>query len=651
MILKEVKKIISHKWIIALLLLLCFVNVFVDIRGNASVIEDEKINKQYNIERNLNYGSYIDSIKLNAENISTFNLFDDGTGYQKRSAAKIVKAYETVNKVKPIYGNYIAISKATDFAFCDFIVFLIILQYTILLINFDRNSGMLTLLKSCKKGRQKLAAGKIVTLLAIVALVEVIVFCIRFITLLIIYGCDNIFVPIQSVPDFYECAFNLNIVQYLLIFIIFKIIAVFSYALFLFVLVILFENVGLVYIISGGIVGISCVINSRILWDHILAIFKIASPITLVDIKSLTVKYYNINIGGEPFNVITVAEMVMLMYAVIFSIIGIYIFSRNNIGFHFEKNRNNSMGTKNTKIKSILRMEIKKVFTTNKGLFIVISLCVIQILILNEVDTDINGTMLYYNNYMTFLAGPQTDETEQYINDEIEYYKSVQNDYDEKQQLFIEGRISSTELSIAEDQYLQKMIPYSAFEMVLEQRDLINEQKNDGKEAWYVNDIGINNLIHPDNIYMEKISWMFMLLSMIVMIVTCIGYEEVTGVNKLSDTTLLGRKELFKNKVFTCGFISLITFAISNLSYLILVINSYSFSGVNGPTNSLREFTAVTFIPIWALIAIIYITKFIVMVLATIVVIYISKKIEGFVKKIAISTTIIVIPLIITIII
>ena len=168
-----------------------------------------------------------------------------------------------------------------------------------------------------------------------------------------------------------------------------------------------------------------------------------------------------------------------------------------------------------------------------------------------------------------------------------------------------------------------------------------------GIQGWYVNDIGINYLIHPNRIYNEKIAWIFMMLIMSVMVVICMAYEEQTGMDRLSDTTMFGGRKLLNKKIIASVTVSLVIFAISNLPFLILVIRSYHFSGVMAPINSLMGYENWIQIPILIVLMGVYIVKLLIMFIATMVVILISCKMTGMVKKMAVSITILVVPLII----
>lgn len=202
------------------------------------------------------------------------------------------------------------------------------LQCVIIIMNIDRKHGMLTLLKSCKQGRTRLALGKIGGLLITTIMVELVTFLIHFLTLVGTFGCGDLTVPIQSVPDFYESALPISIIMYLVIFVMLKIAVVFSYTLFIFVIAILCDNSGIIYAVTGITIGLSAVANIKIVWDYAIAFIKIISPVTLINVKSISEKYYNLNVAGTPFNVMSVGILIVIGYILIFTALAIWLFGK-----------------------------------------------------------------------------------------------------------------------------------------------------------------------------------------------------------------------------------------------------------------------------------------------------------------------------------
>ncbi|MFQ9514456.1 MAG: hypothetical protein ACLRZ9_01375 [Eubacterium sp.] len=649
MVLKEFKKIFLNKWIIFLLILLCFINVFLNIKITDK--DKENIQQEYAVsqEKIDEYGEYIDNVRENAKIISSFELFNEGSDYQTKSAEKIVKAYDNVKNVKPVYGNYVAVGKFTNIGFTDIIIFIVMLQCTMVLINTDVKNGMLILLKSCKRGRVRLVLGKIGALFLADLIVTFSVMFVHGISLYAAYGCSSLTVPLQSVSEFYESFLPITIIQYIVLFFIFKIFAVFTYSLMIFFLAVICRNSGIIYSITGVIILISFITYTRILWDYATALFKIISPITLIDIKAVTCKYYNMNILGNPISIMAVAILCIILYIVILEIASVVMFSNNiNIALRLKKKlclRKN----KEKHVKGMLSMEYKKLLITNKGIIILLILILLQSFIVQETDTELSEEQLYYAHYIDDIEGEQSKQTNDYISLEKKRYKTLNADYEKNTELFNAGKIDAMSMAALQEQYDWEMRKYPSFEKVKAHKKYLDSlEKEQNIKGWFVNDIGINYIIHPELIYSENIAWIFMMMAIILLVTSCMGYEEQTGMEHLTDTMTFGKKKLLKKKVMVTTWITTLIFIISNLPYFLLMKYNYKFSGVMAPIKSLEEFEHFALnIPIAVYLILLYITKFIFTLFVMVLVIVIARQCRGYIKKVAISVTLIIVPMLI----
>lgn len=650
MMLKEFKKIISNRWIVFLLILLSFINVFLDVKVTEKDwvrIEQEHISNQEKIDA---YSEYIENIRSNADILATFDLFNDGSDYQAKSAGKVVEAYDVVKSVKPVNGNYTAVEKFTTIGFTDIIIFIIMLQCIIVVINTDVKYGMLTLLKSCKKGRVRLVLDKMGAIFLADLLVTFCVFAIHGISLYATYGCDSLNVPLQSVMEFYESSLPITIGQYIILFFVLKVLATFAYSIIIFAIAIVCSNSGIVYSTVGVIMVASFITYTRILWDYAIAPLKIISPITLIDVRAVTCKYYNINMFGNPVNIMSVAIAVIILYIVILGLVSVVLFSKNiNVTFRLRKKNTNKKQTRKMHIKGMLAMEYKKVLITNKGIVIILILIILQGFVISEVDTELSDEQKFYAGYMNDIEGPQSKETDKYIDTENKRYKELTKEYENHMEQFMAGEIDQTVMIAIQEQYDWDMYPYPAFEKVKAQRKYLNRlEKEQNIKGWFVNDIGINYLIHPELIYSENIAWIFMMMAIILLVIACMGYEEQTRMDRLTDTMICGTRKLFQKKVVVSLGITTIVFLISNLPYFLLVTGTYEFGGVLAPLKSLQEFEHFALnISVTAYLIALYIFKFIVSLLAMTLVIIISRKCKGYIKKIAFSVTLIIVPMLI----
>ena len=378
MIIKELKKIVFSKIIIALLISLCIVNVLYETR--TQIETKEQIAAQDKLQKNKidNYGKYLIKIKEDGTNMQSIVLFSKNNKFQLSNAKRTVKAYEAVKNVKPVYGNYRVIEKITEFGLTDIILFVMVVQIALILVSQEIKKGMLDLLKSCRNGRLNLIVNKMVALSITSAIAIIIVYGIKFVQLYIKYGLSGMNVPIQSVRGFYEFALPMQIWQYMIIYFMVKWIAVCIIGIVVIGIISLVKNETVTYGIILISTAVSLLITNSIEWNMSTAVFKMLSPVTLLNTKSFMAKYININILQHPFELFKWTLIIMAVYLSASIVFAMYSFTTKRV-IKFPHLRI-AKGQKNIGIKSkgILSYEKKKIFAVNKVAFFVIILVVIQ---------------------------------------------------------------------------------------------------------------------------------------------------------------------------------------------------------------------------------------------------------------------------------
>lgn len=650
MTLKEFKKVFSNKWIVFLLWILCVIQIFVitkneSTNGELSVEESAKI-QQEKIE---GYSDYVSAIRDNENLISGFSLFNKNDDYQKQSGEKTVRAYERVENVKPVYGNYELVSRITSINFSDVIIIIIMLQCVIVSIHADLKYGVMTLLKSCKKGRVNLIAAKMKSILIADVIVVTTVYVMQFIVLYLKFGCSGLNVPIQSVPEYYSSALPVSILEYMILYLIFKWMAVFSCSMIMMLIAVICNNSGVVYAFTGMIWAMSVIMYTQIDWDYALALLKVASPVTLIDVQSYTCKYYNINILGNPWGLMSVIFIFLLIYIVFAALASMFLFSHNkSLDFHI-KAIPDIEGRRTNRIKGMTAFELKKLLLVNKGMIIFFMLILAQGYLVRNVDTELSENEKFYAMYIQKVEGEQTEQTNTYMVNEKKRYKKLQTDIVDNTERFLKGEISELALEAIRDDYERKMSPYEAFRQIQSHRKYLNKlKKNRGIKGWYLNDTGINYIFNPNETYNEKAVWMLIMLALILLIVPCFAIEEQTGMERLNTTTIQGGRRLQNKKLKISIVMATLIYLVSMVPYLVVLILNYDFSGVVAPVQSLEKLYGFPLeIPIWLYLIIYYLIRYIIVLAAMALVIVVSKKCYGYIKKIAVSVTLLIVPIVI----
>lgn len=139
-----------------------------------------------------------------------------------------------------------------------------------------------------------------------------------------------------------------------------------------------------------------------------------------------------------------------------------------------------------------------------------------------------------------------------------------------------------------------------------------------------------------------------MISAIILIVVSCFAYESETGMKKLTDSMLYGTEKLNKKKWGVSIVITTLAFVIANVPFIFVIVNNFRLSGVLAPAKSMQMFSEIPInVNILTVLIGIYLLKYIVVLIAMIVIILISKLCNGQIKQMAISFMVLVIPLIV----
>lgn len=167
------------------------------------------------------------------------------------------------------------------------------------------------------------------------------------------------------------------------------------------------------------------------------AVFKMLSPVTLLNTKSFMAKYININILQHPFELFKWTLIIMAVYLSASIVFAMYSFTTKRV-IKFPHLRI-AKGQKNIGIKSkgILSYEKKKIFAVNKVAFFVIILVVIQGYFLSNDNTKMDYHDKCYANYISKVYGVPDKKSQEYLDTEQKRYDEIQVGYDELTEKYI----------------------------------------------------------------------------------------------------------------------------------------------------------------------------------------------------------------------
>lgn len=328
------------------------------------------------------YKAYINKIIEKSDNITGVSIFEDSSSFSYKNAVKTAEDYKPLSNIETAYSNSEGVNMATDFMLTDLIVILLLCIVCDALIGSERNININSLQSTCRYGRNKSAISKMVVGFITTAVICLMFYGVNYIIAGYTYGFGDLFRPIQSVDSFSNCTLRINVLQYLMLHFITKVLVMYLIYTIVNVLSMVGKSKTISYIAFLCILIVSYCLNLFIGDNTSLMCFKYINLISFVDTKNVISHYRNINIFGEPINYVTCFWIVLLVLLLGLVALNILIYSRKKITAY---NKSNNSFLSKLKISrgstNVIVHELYKTFVSNKVGIIILVVILTQLYI------------------------------------------------------------------------------------------------------------------------------------------------------------------------------------------------------------------------------------------------------------------------------
>lgn len=530
------------------------------------------------IEYINSYPDFISEMYDRAKAQSASSIFGDENSFSYKNLYKTAEDYSGLKDTKLSLVNSDSLTATVKYGLTDFFVIAVVLLICIYLFGYEREKGLYSLIRCTKFGRLKTIIAKLAVLFALSAFVSVLFISADFIVNTFLYGSTDLSVNVQSISEFRNCTLSVTAGQFLLLFVLAKIIGIFVISSLLALVFICFSSSAAMYLTGLGAVGAEYLLYSLIGQNSFLNLLKYINIFYILDGGEFFGSYLNLNIFS---NAVTSVPIVLAVFGIVFILCAVFsciVFCKRN-----QQKKTNVFSKLFEKIKSkffringstsVLMGEIFKFTVQNKMALVLI------LLVLFAVVSSF-GTMRYpysevsdadYKAYMEYLEGDITSEKESYIAEQQEYFDGLRQRLDEIAE--------NSELSDSTKQAMSKSIENIlnskgvAFERVSEQYSRLLELKESGVNARFID----------ENIYSTFVSsktreWNdFALLCLVLLIAVpyVFSVEYKNGMINLIRPTRNGKTKLFVRKIAVLLLFTLLLFIAVYLPYLIRFVSTY----------------------------------------------------------------------------
>lgn len=597
------------------------------------------------------YKAYINKIIEKSDNITGVSIFEDSSSFSYKNAVKTAEDYKPLSNIETAYSNSEGVNMATDFMLTDLIVILLLCIVCDALIGSERNINITSLQRTCRYGRNKSAISKMVVGFITTAVICLMFYGVNYIIAGYTYGFGDLFRPIQSVDSFSNCTLRINVLQYLMLHFITKVLVMYLIYTIVNVLSMVGKSKTISYIAFLCILIVSYCLNLFIGDNTSLMCFKYINLISFVDTKNVISHYRNINIFGEPINYVTCFWVVLLVLLLGLVALNILIYSRKKITAY---NKSNNSFLSKLKIScgstNVIVHELYKTFVSNKVGIIILVVLLTQLYITISSPIVLSNDEKYQKYYFSYYAGDFNSNTKSKIENQIKKYEDNKKSMDKCMSDYDNGLITkekyedlfSTYSTIDEDysNFKKYVIPYYDY--------LINQSKAD-KSVSVVNYNGYCALLGLEgNLSNTYCLALYVLMVICIIPIFTVEYER-KSIHLLSSTKLGFKSLVFKKIVCSCIVTALLNLLIY-VPYFIRIISSYGINELGAAACSIEKLSNISDgLSILNVIIITFAIRLLVSLVITVIISGISLFTKNTIISIIITTLVFVVPLLLPI--
>ena len=368
------------------------------------------------------YTDFLDSVQTKAGQLAGISIFqNDETGYDLKNIEVTAAVYaglgETAIDYYPQKGLYTAIS----YAFTDLILLASMLVLALLLVRQERDSGLLSLVRSLPGGRLQTALAKLgafaLSLLAVLALL----YGVNLAYCAATFGLGPLTRTIQSVPALMRCTMQITVGQYLLRFLLAKWAGAFVMGLWVMLAALIARRAaaGWAAALAGPLVMFG--IRAAIPATSRLNVIKYANLASLLQTNELLGNYRNLYWFGSPIGLPLVEWTAAVVYGGALGFGFCWVFARAQL--LSAAKRGFLLGLRHkTHATSIYKEEARKLLLLNGAALVLAAFAGFGIYQGVTAESYIGPDEIYYAYYMKHISGPFTQESYDWLEQQGEEF-------------------------------------------------------------------------------------------------------------------------------------------------------------------------------------------------------------------------------------
>ena len=528
------------------------------------------------------YTDFLDGVQTKATQLAGISIFqNDKTGYDLKTIEATAKVYAGLTATEIDYYPQKGLYTAISYAFTDLILLASMLLLALILVRQERDSGLLSLVRSLPGGRLKTALAKLAAFAASLLVVLTVLYGVNLAYCSASFGLGSLNRTIQSVPALMRCTMQITVGQYLLRFLLAKWAGAFVMGLWVMLAALVAKRAAAGWIGALALPLAMYGIRAAIPATSHLNVIKYANMVSLLQTNELLGNYRNLFWFGNPVSLplvewLTAAVLGGSLFAgfcAVFAKAQLLPTAKRSLTLPFSHT---------TRATSVPREEGRKLLLMNGAAVFLAAFLAFGIYQGITSESYLDADEIYYAYYMKHISGPWRTESYNWLTEQGKEFAPML----EVQRRVIGGELSSDTL-LAYSSLQQK---YTVYQQIVQSNIQYYLKQNPG--AWLVYETGYKKLFGFTGTADVQDTLLAGLLCALCFS-GLFAMERKGGMDEILAATPLGRKYTAKAKLRQSTLVAAGITLGTVLSHLWQILRDYGLPALLAPAMSISELQAV----------------------------------------------------------
>ena len=528
------------------------------------------------------YTDFLDGVQTKATQLAGISIFqNDKTGYDLKNIEATAKVYAGLTATEIDYYPQKGLYTAISYAFTDLILLASMLLLALILVRQERDSGLLSLVRSLPGGRLKTALAKLAAFAASLLVVLTVLYGVNLAYCSASFGLGSLNRTIQSVPALMRCTMQITVGQYLLRFLLAKWAGAFVMGLWVMLAALVAKRAAAGWIGALALPLAMYGVRAAIPATSHLNVIKYANLVSLLQTNELLGNYRNLFWFGTPIGLPFVEWTAAVFYGALFAAAFCTVFARAQL-LPAAKRSLALPFSHTTRATSVPREEGRKLLLMNGAAMFLAAFLAFGIYQGVTAESYIDADEIYYAYYMKHISGPWRTESYNWLTEQGKEFAPML----EVQRRVIGGELSSDAM-LAYSSLQQK---YTVYQQIVQSNIQYYLKQNPG--AWLVYETGYKKLFGFTGTADVQDTLLAGLLCALCFS-GLFAMERKGGMDEILAATPLGRKYTAKAKLRQSTLVAAGITLGTVLPHLWQILRDYGLPALLAPAMSISELQTV----------------------------------------------------------